>query len=91
MVQKSGQVILRSASVTQLPDITCSSVLFVGHPNNSQEVFVGNAGDWISVYSGFPLNPGAPAIRVRIDGNLNEYYGIATVDADVLCWLVSTD
>ena len=88
----SGQVILESGSATQLPDFICNVINFTGLPDNIQEIFIGNDGnDSVCALTGFPLTPSGTGVRIRIDGNLNALYGRATVNDDVLCWIISED
>jgi len=92
MAQYSGQVTVASAAATQLPNIATTVVYITGHPDNTQEIFVGNDGnDTISVATGFPIAPSGEIIRMRLDGNLNELYAIAEVDSEKLCWFLSID
>ena len=92
MAQFSGQFTVSSSVVTQFPDIDTMVVYLIAHPDNTQDIFIGNDGDdSISVPTGFPIIPADAALRVRVDGNLNQLYALAEVNSEKICWLISED
>lgn len=92
MAQFSGQFGVSSSTVTQFPDFNAVVVYLVAHPDNTQDIFVGNNGsDSISILTGFPITPSGSPLRVRVDGNLNQLYALAEVDNEKICWLISED
>ena len=81
----TGQVVLDGSGAGQLPEVTCSLVALVGHPSNSNVIWVGNDGTGtVSSGTGYPLVN--TLIVSQLHGNLNEVY-VYGVSGEKLCWM----
>lgn len=88
MSMKSGQVTVSDSGSTHFPDIWCIVVGVKAHPDNTDTIWFGNDGDnAIATTTGYPLNAGESLIIV-IEGNLNNFYAVAEVDNEKLCWFI---
>ena len=74
-------------SPTQFPSVACQAVAVIGHPDNTDEIFVGGsdvAKTAGNANCGFPISKTLGKI-FDVNTNANELYGLADVDDEALC------
>ena len=86
---RSGQVTLgASGTFTYFPDFPCQRALFVAHPSNAGDAWVGNCTGTLSGNTGFPLTVNGPGLPLEGLENLNQVIVVADVIGDKVCWVI---
>jgi len=89
---RSGQLTLgASGTVSRPPFYPCQRALFMAHPSNTGNIWIGNATGTLSGDTGFPLTTNGPGVPLEGLENINQVLVVADVSGDKLCWLILDD
>lgn len=83
----SGQITVTTAGTAVMgSSVTGNAFLFAPHPDNTDDVWVGNDSNDVSDSTGFPLEPGGSPVYVE-STNLHNLYFDADVNGEKICWI----